>query len=135
MSPASLRRYRAERLLREEFRALRACVLASARGSLRACGAELDESDLEACYAQAWQGPYAATLGGQRIVNPAGWLATATFRRAIDEYRSRPRTGHRDRKSQLAPDAREGAVSPGGAAGRGPQCHLASRADPQREQR
>src|SRR5438552_2117706 len=100
VSPASLRRDRAERLLREEFRALRACVLASARGSLRACGAELDESDLEACYAQAWQGLYAATLGGQRIVNPAGWLATVTFRRAIDEYRSRARTGLRDRTSQ-----------------------------------
>ena len=135
MSPASLRRYRAERLLREEFRALSACVLASARGSLRACRAELDESDLEACYAQAWQGLYAATLGGQRIVNPAGWLATVTFRRAIDEYRSRARTGLRDRTSQLAPDAREGAVGAGDAAGSGPQCDIASQLDQRRKLR
>jgi RNA polymerase sigma factor (sigma-70 family) len=93
MSPASLRRYRAERLLREEFRSLRASVIASARGRLRACGARLDDSDLEACYAQAWQGLYAATLEGQRIVNPAGWLAVVTFRRAIDEHRARSRLG------------------------------------------
>src|SRR2546427_9448236 len=95
MSPASLRRYRAERLLREEFRSLRAGVIASARASLRACGAGLDDSDLEACYAQAWQGLYAALLDGQRILNPAGWLTAVTFRRAIDEQRSRPRAGLR----------------------------------------
>src|ERR1700730_3389699 len=89
MSPASLRRYRAERLLREEFRSLRASVIASARGRLRACGAQLDDSDLEACYAQAWQGLYAATLEGQRILNPAGWLSVVTFRRASDEHRAR----------------------------------------------
>jgi DNA-directed RNA polymerase specialized sigma24 family protein len=93
MSPASLRRYRAERLLREEFLSLRASVIASARGRLRACGAQLDDSDLEACYAQAWQGLYAATLEGQRILNPAGWLAVVTFRRAIDEHRARSRVG------------------------------------------
>jgi DNA-directed RNA polymerase specialized sigma24 family protein len=97
MSPASLRRYRAERLLREEFRSLRARVIASARGSLRACGVRLDESDLEACYAAAWQGLYAVTLEGQRIGNPAGWLAVATFRRAIDEHRSRAHVGMQDR--------------------------------------
>src|SRR5207245_4242330 len=89
MSPASLRRYRAERLLREEFRALRGQVLASVRGSLRARGAGLDERDLEACYAQAWQGLYAATLEGQRIVNPAGRLARGTLRPAIDQRRAR----------------------------------------------
>ena len=91
MSPASLRRYRAERLLREEFRALRAAVLETVRGRLRAAGVELDPSDLDACYAQAWQGLYAATLQGQRILSPAGWLVVATFRRAIDEQRARAR--------------------------------------------
>jgi RNA polymerase sigma factor (sigma-70 family) len=88
MSPASLRRYRAERLLRDEFRSLRASVLGDVRLGLRACGAELDERDLEACYAQAWQGLYAATLQGQEIVNPPGWLRTVTRRRAIDEHRA-----------------------------------------------
>jgi DNA-directed RNA polymerase specialized sigma24 family protein len=96
MSPASLRRYRAERLLREEFRSLSARVMASARGRLRACGVRLDEADLEACYAQAWQGLYAATLAGQPIHNPAGWLAVATFRRAIEEHRARAHVGVRD---------------------------------------
>jgi RNA polymerase sigma factor (sigma-70 family) len=93
MSPASLRRYRAERLLREEFRSLRASVIAGVRRRLRACGAELDEGDLEDCYAQAWQGLYAATLEGERIASPAGWLATVSFRRAVDEQRRRNRVG------------------------------------------
>jgi RNA polymerase sigma factor (sigma-70 family) len=93
MSPASLRRYRAERLLREEFRSLRVSVIATVRERLRACGAALDPSDLDACYAQAWQGLYAATLDGQHIVNPPGWLAVVTFRRAIDEHRAQSRAG------------------------------------------
>src|ERR1700716_4074986 len=105
MSPASLRRYRAERLLRGEFRSLRASVIASARGRLRARGAQLDDSDLEACYAQAWQGLYAATLEGQRILNPAGWLSVVTFRRAIDEHRARSRLG-------LGVPAEEGSSAP-----------------------
>ena len=88
MSPASLRYYRAERLLREEFRSLRAGVIASARAKLRACGAELDDGDLDACYAQAWQGLYAVTLQGEDVLNPAGWLSVATFRRALDEHRA-----------------------------------------------
>ncbi len=136
MSPASLRRYRAERLLREEFRSLRASVIASARGSLRACGASLDESDLEACYAQAWQGLYAATLEGQRILNPAGWLTVVTFRRAIDEHRSRDRAGLRDRTGHLASDGREGAHAlAGGAGGCGPQRDIASELDERRKLR
>jgi DNA-directed RNA polymerase specialized sigma24 family protein len=93
MSPASLRRYRAERLLREEFRALRASVTASVRARLRACGAELDHGDLDACYAQAWQGLYAVTLRGEEVLDPAAWLAVATFRRAIDEHRAARRRG------------------------------------------
>jgi RNA polymerase sigma factor (sigma-70 family) len=89
MSPLILRRQRAERLLREEFEGLRSRVLASVRGRLRAGGASLDEGDLEACYAMAWQGLYAAMLEGQEIVNPAGWLVLVTHRRAIDEHRAR----------------------------------------------
>src|SRR5271154_1259690 len=88
MSPLSLRRHRAERLLREEFEGLRGRVLASVRGRLRASGVSLDQGDLEACYAAAWQGLYMAVLEGQEIDNPAGWLVLVTFRRAIEEHRS-----------------------------------------------
>ena len=52
----------------------------------------LDASDLDACYAQAWQGLYAAMLAGEEIANPTGWLALVTFRRAIEEHRSRRRS-------------------------------------------
>jgi DNA-directed RNA polymerase specialized sigma24 family protein len=91
MSPLSLRRHRAERLLREEFEGLRERVLVSVRERLRASGVRLDRDDLEACYATAWQGLYAAVLDGQEIANPTGWLVLVTFRRAIEEQRARVR--------------------------------------------
>jgi DNA-directed RNA polymerase specialized sigma24 family protein len=91
MSPLSVRRYRAERLLRRDFNALRASVLASVRGRLSASGVSLDRNDLDACYALAWQGLYAAVLDGQDIASPAGWLVLVTFRRAIEEHRARGR--------------------------------------------
>ncbi|HEV2945028.1 MAG TPA: sigma-70 family RNA polymerase sigma factor [Solirubrobacteraceae bacterium] len=91
MSPLNVRRYRAERLLRKEFEGLRGRVLGMVRGRLRASGVNLDPSDLEACYAQAWQGLYTAVLEGQEIENPTGWLTLVTFRRAIEEHRSRRR--------------------------------------------
>jgi RNA polymerase sigma factor (sigma-70 family) len=89
MSPLSLRRHRAERLLREEFEGLRGRVLATVKGRLRGSGVNLDQGDLEACYATAWQGLYAAVLDGQEIANPTGWLVLVTFRRAIEEHRAR----------------------------------------------
>jgi RNA polymerase sigma factor (sigma-70 family) len=92
MSPLSLRRYRAERLLRDEFEGLRERVLTSVRGRLGASGVSLDQGDLEACYAQAWQGLYTATLEGHEIANPAGWLVLVTFRRAVDELRAHSRS-------------------------------------------
>jgi DNA-directed RNA polymerase specialized sigma24 family protein len=92
MSPLSLRRYRAERLLRDEFEALRGRVLATVRGRLGAGGSSLDQGDLEACYAIAWQGLYAAVLDGQEIANPTGWLVLVTFRRAIEDLRARGRS-------------------------------------------
>lgn len=88
MSPLSLRRYRAERLLREEFEGLRVKVLATVRRRLATRGVTLDSGDLEACYAQAWQGLYGAVLAGQEIANPTGWLVLVTFRRAIEDHRS-----------------------------------------------
>ncbi len=91
MSPLTVRRFRAERLLRGEFEALRDRVLAAVRARLKGSGVTLDKSDLEACYATAWQGLYAAVLDGQEIDNPAGWLVLVTFRRAVDEHRARQR--------------------------------------------
>jgi DNA-directed RNA polymerase specialized sigma24 family protein len=87
-----VRRYRAERMLRKEFEGLRGRVVGTVRGRLRASGVSLDASDLEACYAQAWQGLYAAMLAGEEIANPTGWLAVVTYRRAIEEHRSRRRS-------------------------------------------
>jgi RNA polymerase sigma factor (sigma-70 family) len=84
-----LRRYRADRLLREEFEQQRERVIAGVSSRLRRAGVALDRDDLEAAYAQAWQGLYAAVLEGRQIVNPAGWLAVVTYRRAIDEHRAR----------------------------------------------
>jgi DNA-directed RNA polymerase specialized sigma24 family protein len=91
VSPLSLRRYRADRLLRREFHGLREGVLASVARRLRAHGAMLDRSDLEVCYAIAWQGLYSLTVDGEHVENPAGWLALVTYRRAIDEQRARSR--------------------------------------------
>jgi DNA-directed RNA polymerase specialized sigma24 family protein len=92
MSPLPLRRYRAERLLRQEFGALRADVLAVVRARLRARGVRMDAADLEACYAAAWQGLYAVLLAGREVANPAGWLTVVTYRRAVDEHRARVRS-------------------------------------------
>ena len=88
-----LNRYRAERLLRKGFPELRSKVLAVVRAQLRGKGIALDAADLEACYAQAWQGLYATVLGGKRVENPSAWLVLVTFRRAIDESRAASRAG------------------------------------------
>jgi hypothetical protein len=53
MSPLILRRYRADRLLSEEFERLRERVIAAVDGRLRRGSVALDRSDLEAAYAQA----------------------------------------------------------------------------------
>jgi DNA-directed RNA polymerase specialized sigma24 family protein len=114
MSPLSVRRYRADRLLRREFETMRSRVLASVRARLRTAGVGLDPADLEACYSQAWHGLYTTMLEGEiEIANPEGWLALVTYRRAIDEHRSRVRTAAH--AYVLAGDdrARAGALEPG----------------------
>lgn len=90
-----MRRWRAERQLRRDFQALRGRVLAAVRRRLGARASSLPDLDLDACYAQAWQGLYAAILEGTEIANPAGWLVVVTHRRALDELRvlSRVRVG------------------------------------------
>jgi DNA-directed RNA polymerase specialized sigma24 family protein len=92
MSPLLVRRYRAELLMRKEFKAMSGKVLGVVRGRLRASGVSLDVSDLEACYAQAWQGLFEVMIAGEEIDSPPAWLVTATFRRAIEEHRSRRRS-------------------------------------------
>jgi len=89
MSPLLLRRYRADRLLREEFETLRERVIGCVEARLRGAGAPLDRCDLEAAYAQAWHGLHAAVLEGRQIATPAAWLAVVTHRRALDEHRAR----------------------------------------------
>src|SRR5664279_3076018 len=108
MSPFAVRRYRAERLLRDEFEGLRKRVIGDVSQRLPAVGARLDASDLDACYSQAWQGLYTAVLDGARIDNPAAWLALVTYRRAIDEHRSRRALSpelreHREHRARLDP--------------------------------
>jgi DNA-directed RNA polymerase specialized sigma24 family protein len=89
MSPLAVRRYRADRLLREEFQSLRERVLRTVGARLRSAGMALDGSDLEACYAIAWQGLHAKVLEGEAIESPFGWLVLVTFRRAVEECRVR----------------------------------------------
>jgi DNA-directed RNA polymerase specialized sigma24 family protein len=91
MSPATLRRYRAQRLLERDFETLRSVVVGTVAARLRASGAPLDGAELDACYATAWQGLYAAALAGEEIANPRAWLVLVTYRRAIEELRTRRR--------------------------------------------
>jgi DNA-directed RNA polymerase specialized sigma24 family protein len=98
----TLRRYRAERLLRRDFAGLRAQVLAIVRSRLRAQGVKLDAGDLDACYAQAWSGLYATVLSGRQVDNPAAWLVLVTFRRAIDESRAAARRRSLDESSTVS---------------------------------
>jgi RNA polymerase sigma factor (sigma-70 family) len=119
VSPSTLRRYRAERLLRQEFEGLRGRVLESVRTRLRVRGVHLDGADLEACYATAWQGLYAAIAAGEEIANPAGWLTVVTFRRAIDEHRG---ASGREREATVGTgvESAESASRGHGWAGRAP---------------
>jgi DNA-directed RNA polymerase specialized sigma24 family protein len=105
VNPSALSRYRAERLLRKDFSALRSKVLAVVRSRLHVMGVSLDPADLEACYAQAWQGLYATVLDGELVENPSAWLVLVTFRRAIDESRAA-------RRAQLGAASRDAAYEP-----------------------
>jgi len=110
VSPLSLRRFRAERLLRQEFESLRGRVLAAVRAKLARERVSLDEADLEACYAQAWQGLYLTAMRGQDVANPAGWLVVVTYRRAIEEARA---WRHADRRTRFSGGGGDTALAPG----------------------
>jgi DNA-directed RNA polymerase specialized sigma24 family protein len=129
MSPLSLRRYRAERLLRDEFEGLRGRVLASVRGRLGASAASLDQGDLEACYAAAWQGLYAAVLDGQEIANPTGWLVLVTYRRAIEELRASGRAHRGGALGADGPAGRHEEIAPDMGSAGALECDLAAELD------
>jgi DNA-directed RNA polymerase specialized sigma24 family protein len=97
MSPLTLRRYRAELLLKREFSMRRGHVAEHVELRLRAVGVELDRADVEACYAMAWQGLYGEVLAGAEIESPVAWLVTATHRRCLDEHRACLRREARER--------------------------------------
>ncbi len=81
---------------------MRSKVLSVVRSKLRAHGVSIDVADLESCYAQAWQGLYAALLEGEEIDDAPAWLVTVTFRRAIDESRVLARHQLADAEGQAA---------------------------------
>ncbi len=91
MGSVLLHRFRAERLLQEQFESLRSGVTRRVASRLRVAGVHLDADDLDACYSAAWHGLYAAMLDGQQIDSPAAWLTLVMHRRAIDEHRARRR--------------------------------------------
>ncbi len=93
---------------------MRGRVLASVRARLRAAGVRLDGADLEACYSQAWHGLYTTMLDGDDVgvANPEGWLVLVTYRRAIDEHRSRVRTAAYAATPTAAGDDRAGDPAP-----------------------
>src|SRR4051812_2457874 len=111
MSPLTLRRYRADRLLRAEFERLRGRVLRGVSQRLRTVGVRLDSGDLDGCYSQAWQGLYASVLDGREIASPEAWLARVTYRRAIDEHRARGRV------KRVVPGLERNAAAGAGRAG------------------
>src|SRR5262249_20911232 len=63
-------------------------VIRAVSARLRRAGVAVGASDLDAAYAQAWQGLYAALLEGREVANPGGWLTVVAHRRAIDELRA-----------------------------------------------
>ncbi len=117
VSPSTLRRYRAERLLRQEFEGLREEVLRSVRGRLRARGVHLDRGDLEACYAAGLAGPLRRG-GSRRGDRQPGGLADggdvpARDRRASQHRCAREAQSHRPRSS--SPGREHVVVGPAGA--------------------
>jgi RNA polymerase sigma factor (sigma-70 family) len=132
MSPLTLRRYRADRLLRDEFERMRGRVIGGVSQRLRAVGVQLEAGDLDACYAEAWQGLYASVLDGSQIDSPEAWLARVAYRRAIDEHRARKRLKRvvpgRDRGGCAGSQTRAGRMALAGVAPGG-QRDLAERLD------
>jgi DNA-directed RNA polymerase specialized sigma24 family protein len=80
---------RFERVIAEHYESLKAEVLATVRGKLAVDSLHPDPSDLDAAYNAAWHALYEQSRQHDKDVsNLGGWLATITYRRAIDDVRS-----------------------------------------------
>jgi len=80
---------RFERLIGEHYENLKAEVLTTVRGKLVVDNLHPDPSDLDAAYNAAWHALYEQSRTDEKDVgNLGGWLATITYRRAIDDIRS-----------------------------------------------
>ncbi|MEJ7786890.1 MAG: hypothetical protein WKF96_18980 [Solirubrobacteraceae bacterium] len=80
---------RFERVIAEHYESLKPEVLATVRGKLVVDSLHPDPSDLDAAYNAAWHALYEQSRShGDEVSNLGGWLATITYRRAIDDVRS-----------------------------------------------
>ncbi len=80
---------RFERVIAERYESLKPEVLATVRGKLAGNSLHLDASELDAAYNAAWHALYEQSRRESgEVSNLGGWLATITYRRAIDEVRS-----------------------------------------------
>lgn len=87
MSPAERQRF--EQLLATHYEGLKGEVLETVRGKLAADNLHPDPSDLDAAYNGAWHGLFEQFRRDSGCVNNlGGFLATASYRRAIDEIRA-----------------------------------------------
>ena len=79
---------RFERVIAECYESLKPEVLSTVRGKLSVDSLHPDPSDLEAAYNAAWHALYERSREHEEEVgNLGGWLATITYRRAIDDVR------------------------------------------------
>jgi DNA-directed RNA polymerase specialized sigma24 family protein len=79
---------RLERVIAEHYESRKDDVLTMVRGRLAADRLYPDPLDLEAAYNAAWHALYEhSRKHGDEIANLTAWLATITFRRAIDDIR------------------------------------------------
>lgn len=79
---------RFERVIAEHYESLKPEVLATVRGKLAVDSLHPDPSDLEAAYNAAWHALYEQSRRhDDEVSNLGGWLATITYRRAIDDVR------------------------------------------------
>ena len=77
-----------ERVIAAHYEPLKPDVLATVRGKLAVDNLHPDPSDLEAAYNAAWHALYEQSgQRGDEVSNLGGWLATITYRRAIDDVR------------------------------------------------
>lgn len=80
---------RFERVIAEYYESLKPEVLATVRGKLAVDSLHPDPSDLDAAYNAAWHALYEQSRRrDEEVSNLGGWLATITYRRAIDDVRS-----------------------------------------------